>query len=55
VVDDAVAEVGGEDLSELRPGRKEADRTRGGVGASDKRLAQREQILFAPRLEAKRV
>ena len=52
MVDHPVAEVGGEDLPELRPLGHKADRRGWPVGAGLKRLAQRQEVQLLLHLEA---
>jgi hypothetical protein len=52
VMDDAVSEIGREDLAQLGTDGKKADRTGGTVRAGYKLLPKREQVFFLPCLKA---
>ena len=55
MVDHAVAEIGGENLAQLRPLDKKTDRTSWFVAALSQGVAQFQQVQLLPRLEAQRV
>lgn len=51
VMDDAVAEIGGEDLSELRAFRDKAGRRKGAVGAGFQLLLQSDEVSLGLELK----